>query len=248
MTDQRRNRLKTVLQCLSQFQWLVGMVVGLAGLYLWLKYSESNLFFSPTSYMMLPIYFTLATAALLMFTGFLGSWVFSRDSTCLQGLFVYLLVVVFCLGSTASALALHHSLNLDSEVYLLSGVFQNYTGSSQDPHSRAVDVLQETMECCGVQNYTDWRDTSWFIHTEGHMLPLSCCNATFSSCNGTVSLPDQFYQMGCLKKLQTAFRFILLCIIMGMFALVFIEQVILLVITAQLMREPLLQGYQALCD
>lgn len=245
MTDQRRNRLKTVLQCLSQFQWLVGTVVGLAGLYLWLKYRESSLFFSPSSYMMLPVYFTLATAALLMFTGFLGSWVSSKDSTCLQGLFVYLLVVVFCLGSTASALALHRSLNLDSEVYLLSGVFQNYTGSSQDPHSRAVDVLQETMECCGVQNYTDWRDTSWFNHTGGHMLPLSCCNATFS-CNGTV--PDQFYQMGCLKKLQSAFRFLLLEMIMRMFALVFLEQVILLVITGLLMREPPLQHYQALYD
>lgn len=32
---------------------------------------------------------------------------------------------------------------LDSEITPITGVFQNYTGSSQDPNSRAVDVTQE---------------------------------------------------------------------------------------------------------
>uniref|UniRef100_A0A8C6V1I4 Tetraspanin n=1 Tax=Neogobius melanostomus TaxID=47308 RepID=A0A8C6V1I4_9GOBI len=247
MTDRRRNILKTLLLCLSQFQWLVGMIVGLAGLYLWVMFRRSSLFFSSSSYM-LPVYFTLATGALLLFTGFLGSWVFTRDSTCLQGLFVYLLVMVFCLGSTASALVVHQSINLDTEVHPLSGVFQNYTGSSQDPNSRAVDILQESMECCGVQNYTDWLDTSWFIHSGGYALPLSCCNTTFTNCTGTVFLPDQFYQTACHQKIRTVFRFILLDIIVVMFASVFLEQVILLVITTQLMREPQDQHYQSLRD
>lgn len=245
--DQRRKTLKTLLLCLSQFQWLVGMVVGLTGAYIWMKYKHSSLFFSSSiyMYMSLPVLVTLATGALLLFTGFMGTWVGSRDSICLQGLFVYLLVVVFCLGSTASVLALHRSINLDSEVNPLAGVFENYTGSSQDPHSRAVDVLQESMKCCGVTNYTDWWDTSWFIRTGGHTLPLSCCNTTFTSCNGTVLLPSEFYHVGCETKLQTVFRF-LLNMVMVMFGLVFLDLVMVLVATVQLMREPLPLLYEPL--
>lgn len=245
MADQRRKTLKTMLLCLSQFQWLVGMIVGLAGLYLWTNYRHYSLFFSPSSYMILPVLVTLVTGALLLISGFIGSWVSTRDSTCLQGLFVYHLVVIFCLGSTASALALHHSVNFESDMHPLSGVFQSYTGSSQDPRSRAVDILQETMKCCGVQNYTDWRDTSWFNRTGGQMLPLSCCNTIFTSCNGNVSLPTQFHQMGCHKTLQIAFRF-LLNMVIRMFALAFVELVIVLVTTVLLMREPPLLSYQSL--
>lgn len=245
MTDHRRKTLKTIILFLSQFQWLVGMVVGLAGAYLWMKYRHSSLFFSSSTNMSLPVLVTLATAAALLFTGFLGTWVGIRDSKCLQGLFVYLLVVVFCLGSTSSALALHHSINLDTEVYPLTEVFENYTGSSQDPYSRAVDVLQESMECCGVHNYTDWWDTSWFIRTGGYVLPLSCCNKTFTTCSGTVFLPHQFNNMGCHEKIQTVFRFLLKAVML-MFALIFLDLVVVLVTTGLLMNKPSLLYYESL--
>ncbi|XP_055017995.1 tetraspanin 37 isoform X2 [Boleophthalmus pectinirostris] len=224
---------------------LVGMMVGLAGLYLFMMFRQSSAtFFSPSSYMMLPFFFTFATAVFLLVGGFLGSWVSTKDSVCLQGLFVYLLFVVFCLGSTASALTFHHTVMLDSELDPLSDVFKNYTGNSYDQDSRTVDALQEKMQCCGVQNYTDWRDTSWFIHNGGHILPLSCCNQIFTSCNGTVLQPDHFYQTGCKVKLKVFFQF-LLDTVMWMFAVVFLVLVILLVPTVMLMREPLL-SYQYL--
>ncbi|XP_055018003.1 tetraspanin 37 isoform X3 [Boleophthalmus pectinirostris] len=145
---------------------------------------------------------------------------------------------------TASALTFHHTVMLDSELDPLSDVFKNYTGNSYDQDSRTVDALQEKMQCCGVQNYTDWRDTSWFIHNGGHILPLSCCNQIFTSCNGTVLQPDHFYQTGCKVKLKVFFQF-LLDTVMWMFAVVFLVLVILLVPTVMLMREPLL-SYQYL--
>lgn len=244
MTKQYRKKLKTVLRCLSQFQWLVGTVVILVGVYLWVKCGHNRLFFLPSSYMTLPVFITWATGVLLLVIGFLGSWVGTKDSICLQGLFAYLLLVVFCLGSTASAVALHHANNLDSEAYPISEMFQSYTGSSQDPFSRAVDDLQASMECCGVHNYTDWYDTSWFRHTGGHTLPLSCCNTAFTSCNGTVSLPDQFYQMGCYEKFHSVFCSLMKSAV-WMFVLVFLELVVLLIPTVLLMKEPVLH-YQFL--
>lgn len=146
MSNWRRKRLEALLLFLSHFQVLAGLVVGLAGFYLWMKYRQWSVLFSPSLDMTLLVLFIVATGALLVLSGFLASWVSRMDSMCLQGLFVYVLVVVFCLGSTASALALHNSYYLDFEVRPLGGLFQNYTGSSQDPHSRAVDTLQESVQ------------------------------------------------------------------------------------------------------
>lgn len=118
----------------------VGLLVGVSGVYLLMKYEQSRLFFTE-SYMTLPAFITFTSAALLLVTGSLGSWVSLKDSICLQGLvrlsvcvcdcgyvcfsvwmlhnkvifffqFVYLLVVVFCVESTASALAYYHSVKV----------------------------------------------------------------------------------------------------------------------------------------
>lgn len=244
MNDERRKTYKTLLQLTCQLLWVVGLVVGLSGVYLLLNYRNSSLFLSQ-SYITLPAFFALASAAFQLVSGCLGSWLSLRESTFLQGLFVYLLVVVFCLESTASALAYFHSTKLDLEIAPLTGVFQNYTGSSQDANSRAVDATQEELQCCGVHDYKDWLETSWFNRTGGLWVPHSCCNSTFPSCNGTVDLPWQLNTQGCQLKLQMSLQFVLSFIIWGS-PLVFLVEVVLLLVVAQLMRDQPLIEYQVL--
>lgn len=111
----------------------MGLLVGLIGVYLLMNYRQSSMFFSYT-YIILPAVLALASAVSLVVAGYIGSCLSVKDSTCLQGLvrsgvwlsacgpvfgliiikclllqFVYLLVLVFCLESTASALAYFHS-------------------------------------------------------------------------------------------------------------------------------------------
>lgn len=234
--------MKTLLQLTCQLTWVVGLVVGLSGVYLLLKYKHCSLFFSGT-HITLPAVVALASAVFLVAGGCLGSWLSLRDSSCLQGLFVYLLVVIFCLESTALALAYFHTTKLDSELAALGGVFEKYTGSSQDPNSRAVDATQEELQCCGVHDYTDWQRTSWFNRTGGHLVPQSCCNSTFPSCNGT--LPWELYTQGCQVKLQTVMQFVLSFIIWGS-PLVFAVEVVLFLTMGQLMRDESLTDYQVL--
>lgn len=229
---------------MCQLLWVVGLVVGLSGAYLLMKYTQSILFLSHT-YIILPAVLALASAVLLVAAGCLGSWLSHRDSTFLQGLFVYLLVLTFCLESTASALAYFHSTKLDSETAPLSGVFQKYTGSSQDANSRAVDAIQEELQCCGVHDYKDWFETSWFNCTGRLSVPHSCCNSTFPSCNGTVDQPWQLYTRGCQVKLQIALQFVL-SLIMWSSLLVFLLEVVLLLTVAQLMMDQPLMEYEVL--
>ncbi|MEQ2277104.1 hypothetical protein XENORESO_019814, partial [Xenotaenia resolanae] len=247
MCGERGNPLKTILQLMCQLLWVEGMVVAMGGVYLLMKYRHYSLFFSQT-YILLPAIFTLCGAAFLVLTGFLGTWLSLRDSRCLQGLFVYLLVVIFFLESTASALALVHSRKLDSETAPLSKVFHNYTGNSQDINSRAVDATQQELQCCGVSNYTDWLDTFWFNQTGGKLVPRSCCNATFHSCTGSVEQPWQLYPQGCQVKLEMAFQFIL-SFIMWCALLGFLTEVVLLFTMGRMMmmnQQPF--KYQALDD
>uniref|UniRef100_A0A3Q2PP00 Tetraspanin 37 n=1 Tax=Fundulus heteroclitus TaxID=8078 RepID=A0A3Q2PP00_FUNHE len=104
---------------------------------------------------------------------------------------------------------------LDTETASLGEVFQNYTGSSRDINSRAVDATQEELQCCGVSNYTDWLGASWLNQTGENLVPRSCCNTTFPSCDGNVDEPWKLYHQGCQGKLEMTFQFILRFIMWG---------------------------------
>lgn len=124
----KREKLQLFFICQA-----MGVLLGVMGIYLLMNYRQTSLFFSHT-YVNLPVVIALASGVFLVVGGCLGSWLSLRDSTCLQGLvrfcvwlsvcasvfglsiikcsllqFVYLLVLVFCLESTASALAYIHS-------------------------------------------------------------------------------------------------------------------------------------------
>ncbi|KAK2528964.1 Tspan6 [Columba guinea] len=43
-----------------------------------------------------------------------------------------------------------------------------------DRHSEAVDTIQRTLHCCGVQNYSDWEKTEYFTQRG---IPRSCCKS-----------------------------------------------------------------------
>ncbi|KAF0044044.1 hypothetical protein F2P81_003202 [Scophthalmus maximus] len=210
MSDRGRKAFRTTLQLVCQLLWVLGLVVGLSGVYLLMKYKQCSLYFS-SSYITMPAILALTSAAFLLASGFLGSWLSIRDSTCLQGL-------------------------LDSELSSLSGVFQNYAGDSHDPISQAVDATQEELQCCGVHDYRDWLETPWFNGTGGLFVPHSCCNSTFPSCNGTVERPWQLYSQGCQAKLEAAVQFVLSFIIWGC-PVVLLVEVFVLITVAQLMRN-----------
>ncbi|XP_029900180.1 tetraspanin 37 isoform X2 [Myripristis murdjan] len=215
MTDRRRRTLKIVLQITCQLLWLVGLMVGLCGVYLLLNCTQNSLFLSH-SYLILPAIFALVTAAFLLISGCLGCWVSTRESAFLQGL-------------------------LHSEVAPLRGVFQRYTASSQDPESRAVDAAQEELQCCGVRDYRDWLETPWFNRSGGLGVPHSCCNSTFYFCNGTLAQPWKLYGQGCQVKLEDTIQFVL-NLIMWSFLPVVLVEIFGFVTVAHLMKDqPLLQ-------
>ncbi|KAI1891876.1 hypothetical protein AGOR_G00148240 [Albula goreensis] len=244
MTEKRRRIFKVVLQITCQLLWLAGLVVGLSGVYLLLNFSHSRHFFRDI-HIILPAVLAIVSAAALLSSGGLGCWASNSDSNCLQASFVYLLIIVFCLEATAATLAYVNIGKVDSELAPFQNIFQNYSGSSQDPDSNAVDAIQEELQCCGVHDYRDWLTSPWFIHSGRLRVPQSCCNSTFHTCNGTLDQPYMLYPKGCQVKLEDAMRFILHLIIYST-AVVALVQMVGLVSVAQLMKRQPLQEYRIL--
>ncbi|XP_030213084.1 tetraspanin 37 isoform X1 [Gadus morhua] len=223
-----RDTLTTSLRITSQLLWVVGLLLSLSGLYLLFYFSKSHPFFSGYSILM-PGVLALSTAALLLFAGVIGCMAAAQTSVFLQGLssvspqFVYLLVVAVCLQGTASALAYYYSDKVDSELSVLSEVFYNYSGSSQDPLARAVDSTQEELQCCGVQGSRDWLSTPWFNRSRRATFPQSCCNSSCFHCTSSSEEHWEPYVQGCQERLEEALGFVLSLITWSLLPLLPVE-------------------------
>uniref|UniRef100_A0A8B9IGZ1 Uncharacterized protein n=1 Tax=Anser cygnoides TaxID=8845 RepID=A0A8B9IGZ1_ANSCY len=107
----------------------------------------------------------------------------------------------------------------------MSHLFYQYNGThSQAPSSRAVDVVQKRLRCCGVQNYTDWLKTasaSWHLLAEKTRVPGSCCKEKYSVCRGELHQLEQLFQEGCLRKLEDQLDFAMLYLFCCCIVLIF---------------------------
>lgn len=219
-------------------------ITGLGGSFLLHKYRVYGLFFSNFS-IIFPALLAVVSGIVLFITGTIGCLVSSKKPSCGHGLFVYFLVIVFCVVGTTAALAYFYQGKLDAELAPLKNVFQNYSNNSQDPNTKAVDDLQSELQCCGVMNYTDWLQTPWFNHSGKYEVPQSCCNKTFHSCNGTLDAPMSLYNEACQIKLEE-----LLLLVVHIIHITSLVVLVLLVLSwitvGQLMRYPVPQEYRIL--
>lgn len=50
------------------------------------------------------------------------------------------------------------------------------------------------LHCCGIHNYSDWRNTRWFKESKNNSVPVSCCQPSITNCTGTLTRPADLYQ------------------------------------------------------
>uniref|UniRef100_A0A8C3PLD5 Uncharacterized protein n=1 Tax=Calidris pygmaea TaxID=425635 RepID=A0A8C3PLD5_9CHAR len=128
---------------------------------------------------------------------------------------MYLLLLLLCLEMSSAILADFYTLRLASEMQsTMSYLVYQYNGThSQGPGNGAVDMLQRQLQCCGVQNYTDWLKStaaSWHLLAEEARVPKSCCEEKYSHCRGDLGHLEQLFQEGCLKKLDDRLHVVML--------------------------------------
>ncbi|XP_043836051.1 LOW QUALITY PROTEIN: tetraspanin-36-like [Dromiciops gliroides] len=137
----------------------------------------------------------VSTAPLLLITGGLAVGISRWNTGPWQGLFLYGVVVLLCMEASSVLLAHTSSCQRDWETHMLNDLLHHY-GNKSDPETRAVDRLQEELQCCGIYNYTDWGVIGRFS------APTSCCQKIFLNCTGALGPSQLLYQEGCLPKLE----------------------------------------------
>lgn len=85
-------------------------------------------------------------------------------------------------------------------------LWNGYQNDSSVVRTRLLQILLSffpfQLHCCGIHNYSDWRNTRWFKESKNNSVPVSCCQPSISNCTGTLTRPSELYQevpTGCLN-------------------------------------------------
>ncbi|NWW95965.1 TSN3 protein, partial [Rhynochetos jubatus] len=209
-----RTYARFLLGFLAFLFWSAVAPTALGGIFVIQMYMNYRYLFQE-SFLFLPGWLAVAVALILLLTGVLAIRVAVKGSRYWQGALMYSLLLLLCLQMSLAVLVQFYTTQMPSKMKSTMGyIIYQYKGPhSQDPGSRAVDVLQRELQCCGVENYTDWlkaKAASWHLPAEDACVPESCCKEKCSQCRLDLSHLEQLFQEGCLKKLEDQLRFVML--------------------------------------
>ncbi|XP_068107473.1 tetraspanin-36-like [Hyperolius riggenbachi] len=168
--------------------------VGISAIVTYKQYEH----FMGNTFVMLPAVIILGVAVFLLIIGFLGFCSTIQESCCGLGCFISLISIILAAGVVSLVLGLVYKDKIDPELEKnMSEFFNKYNGGNLE--TSAVDIIQEELHCCGIQNYTSWQNTTWF--KANHTVPTSCCIKNTTACTGKIDEPSKLYSEGCEVKL-----------------------------------------------
>ncbi|XP_054895848.1 tetraspanin 36 [Poeciliopsis prolifica] len=189
---------KTILLFLSLVFWGAGAALAYVGSYIIMSYKNFDSFVNDRQ-SLIPASIIIIASVVMVIIGLVGCCATLRESKFGLGCFFLVIVIVFAAEVTALVFIFIYqskTAQINQELERsMNDTFVKYDGSNLE--SKAVNDLQSQLKCCGVINYTSWYNTPWY--QKNKTVPPSCCiNAT--QCNGTT--PSQFYQEGCVVKVE----------------------------------------------
>ncbi|EPY73436.1 tetraspanin-7-like protein [Camelus ferus] len=140
-------------------------------------------------------YVLIGTGTTIVVFGLFGCFATCRGSPWMLKLYAMFLSLVFLAELVAgiSGFVFRHEIK-DTFLRTYTDAMQNYKGN--DERSRAVDHVQRSLSCCGVQNYTNWSTSPYFLE---HGIPPSCCM------NDTDCNPQDLHNLTGCYDLVTSF-------------------------------------------
>ncbi|NXV79864.1 TSN3 protein, partial [Atlantisia rogersi] len=206
-----RSFARYLLNLLGFILWSSAAALAFGGVFVILTYKNYRYLFQE-SFLSLPGWLAVVAALIMLPTGVLAISISVKSSRYQQGALMYLLLVIFCLQMSSAVLAQFYSIHTTSELKRSLGYLVYHYNGTQGPGSMAVDTVQRKLQCCGVQNYRDWLNTtvaSWHLSAEKAHVPESCCKEKYSPCRGDVRHLDNLFQEGCLRKLEVQLHFVM---------------------------------------
>lgn len=195
--------LKMLMMVFNFVFWITG--VSLLVLGIWMKIQLYIYFQITTANYSSNVAFALiGIGAVIVVVGMLGCCCTYKGNTVLLYMYAAFLVIIF-IAELASGIA-GFVFKSHLEDNMKSGLDDAILKYDADKDiAKALDSIQSTLHCCGVEKYTDWFSTPWEKGQIGKQMavPESCCDQTAPKCQNT-NLPAKYtndtltiYKKGC---------------------------------------------------
>ncbi|KGL92989.1 Tetraspanin-1, partial [Charadrius vociferus] len=176
----------------------------LLGVGIWVTVDDKSFLeiFGPLSSSVLQVvyvsYFLIAIGAILLVIGFLGCYGAQKDSKCLLMMFFSVVLIIFIAEIAAAVVALVYTGLAET---LLTAVVTPLLKEKYGQDAGFTHIWNVTMEevhCCGLNNYTDFTDSTFY--NDYRLYPEPCCDNK-KPCNETGLLPLAHpHPRGCLLQ------------------------------------------------
>ncbi|KAK6486867.1 tetraspanin-7 [Huso huso] len=194
--------LKTLLVVYSFVFWITGAILLAVGV--WGKLTLGTYISLIAENSTNAPYVLIGTGTTIIVFGLFGCFATCRGSPWMLKLYAMFLSLVFLAELVAgiSGFVFRHEIKV-TFLRTYNEAVLDY--NANDERSKAVDYVQTSLRCCGVQNYTSWFGSNYFPENG---IPRSCC-ANASDCsqqdmrNATIA-STKVYQQGCYN-LVTSF-------------------------------------------
>ncbi|XP_055345570.1 CD63 antigen-like [Paramacrobiotus metropolitanus] len=218
--------LKYILVIFSILYIFIGL--GLLAVALWMRFDylkEEEQSFNPgTDYFDIALYIAMSIGCFLVLLGIMGCVGALRISLCLLGNFA--VMIVAAIGGLIAVAVLSYT--YQDEVMkitdrMIRDLVMMYGTTRAGGRSVTMDLIQQTMKCCGVNSYMDWTQLPAAIKA----IPVSCCR-DMAICNPNFFVPtgtnfggatpnnyvpmenlqilrDQLFSQGCADKIRSGY-------------------------------------------
>jgi hypothetical protein len=211
---------KGCLILVNAFFFVVGAALIFLGAWTFAKYTVYGHGFVTLSASVLPALLLLVIGVLAFMLGLIGCFATFKDQKCLTGLFFTLLLLIFVGLVTGAFLSYFYHNMIDEDLHKM--MKENMDKYFDDEIIITdVDIFQTEFKCCGVDNYTDWKETAWYKNQSdpSHAYPDSCCFN--NTCE--YSHPDpMLHPQGCYVSLKNILvsHFVVIAAVAGGFAII----------------------------
>eukprot|EP00088_Acartia_fossae_P001729 TRINITY_DN10689_c0_g1_i1.p1 TRINITY_DN10689_c0_g1~~TRINITY_DN10689_c0_g1_i1.p1 ORF type:complete len:246 (+),score=68.69 TRINITY_DN10689_c0_g1_i1:57-794(+) len=181
--------METTMKCVKYLLFLFNLLFTLSGLLLIVTggviqaaYSD-YLDFLGDDFFNTPV-FLIIVGCIIFFVAFFGCCGAIKENRCMTLTFALLLGIIFLMevGAGIAAYQLRGQVNLLIEKNMEKGM-KNYQQPGYEGVTKAWDIIQREIRCCGAQEFRDWSNTTF---AEKSNVPDSCCLSDVVGCGKSI--------------------------------------------------------------
>jgi len=200
--------METSMKCVKYLLFIFNLIFAITGLALIIiggiiqgLYSQ-YLDFLGEQFFNTPI-LLVVVGCLIFIVTFFGCCGAIKEHYCMTMTFSLLLGLIFILeiGAGIAAYMLRAEVDTIIDANMVKSM-KNYGQPGYDGVTRTWNMVQHDLNCCGAQEYMDWKNTTFSQVTAPDSVPDSCCIHDAEDCGkGILKVPDEatqrIYTVGC---------------------------------------------------